>query len=230
VALVEDTWHRLARAEVVPGDAIVEGDRRLLREAWDHFGRLPFAELDILLVKEMGKTVSGSGMDPNVTGRFPDPLLPAATRVGHLAVLDLRTDAGGNAIGVGAADVVTDRLRDKVDWAYTYANARASKVLSGARLPLVAASDEDAFELCLGSVVGRWADSPRVVAMSNTLEVTHLAVSADLVGAAVQAGYEVVGRGLRADFSGSGELRAIGGLGFFGTSAPTDRSAPGGQS
>jgi hypothetical protein len=216
VALVEDTWHRLVRAEVVPGDAIVAGDRRLLQEAWGHFGRLPFSDVDVLLIREMGKTVSGSGMDPNVTGRFPDPLLAPATRVGHLAVLDLRTDAGGNAIGVGAADVVTARLRDKVDWAYTYANARASKVLSGARLPLVVATDEEALELCLGSVVGRWADSPRVVAMSNTLEVTHLALSANLVGAAVEAGYELVGEGLRAGFSGAGELQAIGGLLFFG--------------
>ncbi len=230
VALVEDTWHRLAHAEVVPGHAIVEGDHRLLQEAWEHFGRLPFDELDVLLVKEMGKTVSGSGMDPNVTGRFPDLLLPAATRVGNLAVLDLRTDAGGNAIGVGAADVVTERLRDKVDWAYTYANARASKVLSGARLPLAAASDEEAFELCLGSVVGQWADGPRAVAMSNTLEVTHLAVSANLVEPAVEAGYQVVGEDLRADFSSAGELRAIGGLRFFGTIDSLGRDAPGGRS
>ena len=111
VALVEDAWHRLFRAEVVPVEEILDRDEALLKEAWDHFGRLPFDEVDVLVLREMGKTVSGAGMDPNVTGRFPVDPLPAPTAVSRLAVLDLREDSGGNAQGVGAADVVTERLR-----------------------------------------------------------------------------------------------------------------------
>ena len=101
VALVEDAWHRLWRAEVVPGEDILERDEALLKEAWDHLGRLPFEELDVLVLKEMGKTVSGAGMDPNVTGRFPGDPLPAPTSVARLAVLDLREDSGGNAKASG---------------------------------------------------------------------------------------------------------------------------------
>ena len=213
LALVEDSWHRLALAEVVPGEHLLERDEELLKKAWERFGSLPFAELDVLVLRELGKTVSGAGMDPNVTGRFPYQDLPAPTRTGRLAVLDLRDDSGGNAIGVGAADIVTERLRDKIDWGATYANAMASKSLSAARLPIVAKSDAEAISLALASLVG---NGTRVAAAANTLEVTHLAVTAPLVETAKAAGYEVVSGPTRAVFSQEGELIRIGGLPFFG--------------
>jgi hypothetical protein len=213
VALVEDAWHRLALAEVVPGDRIGERDAALLEEAWARFGSLPFDEVDVLVLKEMGKTVSGAGMDPNVTGRFPYAALPARTHAGRLAVLDLRDDSGGNAIGVGVADVVTERLRNKIDWAATYANAMASKALAGARLPMVAHSDAEALSLAFGSVVG---GGNRAAALANTLEVAHLAVTAPLVKSALAAGYEVVGSPARAVFTRAGQLVRIGGVEFFG--------------
>lgn len=213
VALVEDCWHRLALAEVVAGESLMERDEALLKEAWARFGSLPFAELDVLVLKELGKTVSGAGMDPNVTGRFPNGDLPAPTHTGRLAVLDLREDSGGNAIGVGVADVVTERLRDKIDWGATYANALASKSLGGARLPVVGKSDAEALGLAFASVVG---GGTRFCATTNTLEVNHLAVSAPLVDVAVGAGYEVVGSPGPARFGAGGELVRIGGLEFFG--------------
>lgn len=215
VALVEDQWHRICHAEVVPGDEVIQHDQALLKLAWDHFGHLPFGEVDILVLREMGKTISGAGMDPNVTGRFPDEPLPGPTVVGRLAVLDLREDSGGNAQGVGMADIVTARLRDKVNWGATYANAMASKTLVGAKLPLVAPSDADALTLAIESLVGRAAAHARIVAMANTLEVSRLAVSRPLVDMAGAAGYEVSAQPVRAEFTGEGRLVRIGGLEFF---------------
>jgi Lactate racemase N-terminal domain len=215
VALVEDAWHRLWRAEVVPGEDIFERDEALLKEAWDHLGRLPFEQLDVLVLKEMGKTVSGAGMDPNVTGRFPGDPLPAPTSVARLAVLDLREDSGGNAQGVGVADVVTERLRNKVNWGATYANAVASKTLAGAKLPVVAHSDAIALSLVIESLVGRGPDDARVVAMVNTLEVSRLAVSLPLVELADAAGYETAVKPVRAEFAEDGRLVRIGSLEFF---------------
>ena len=98
--------------------------------------------------------ISGSGMDPNVTGRFPGKPVPAETTVGRLAVLDLAHNSGGNAIGVGVADMVTERLRAKVDWPATYANAIVSKSLAGARLPVVVGSDLEALALASSTVIG----------------------------------------------------------------------------
>lgn len=215
VALLEDAWHRLHRAEVVPGEAIVQRDAELLAEAWGLFGTLPYSAVDVLVLKEMGKTVSGAGMDPNVTGRFPVDQLPCPTSVACLVVLDLRDDSGGNAIGVGAADVVTERLHGKVNWAYTYANARASKALAGARLPLVAASDVDAIAVALASLVGENPHQACLVAMANTLEVNHIAVCGPLVEVAQAAGYEVVATDQAGEFGPCGSLARIGGTEFF---------------
>ena len=215
LALLEDAWHRLRRVEVVAGEDIVQADRDLLEDAWANFGRLPFPEVDVLVLREIGKMISGSGMDPNVTGRFAGKGVPAATDVGRLAVLDLAHDSGGNAIGVGLADVVTERLRAKVDWDATYANAIASKSLGGARLPVVVRSDLEALALAAATLTGAAPSPPRVVAMLNTLDVNHIAVSAPLVGAAVSAGYVPVGPPGRAEFGPGGDLRRIGGIEFF---------------
>jgi hypothetical protein len=215
VALVEDAWHRLCRADVVPGEEILERDEALLKEAWDQFGRLPFDEVDVLVLKEIGKTVSGAGMDPNVTGRFPADPLPAPTAVGRLAVLDLREDSGGNAQGVGTADIVTERLRGKVNWGATYANALASKTLSAAKLPVVAPTDADALSFAIESLVGRGPGDVRIVAMVNTLEVSRLAISLPLVEVAEAAGYETAVQPVRAEFTEDGRLVRIGSLQFF---------------
>jgi Lactate racemase N-terminal domain len=215
VALIEDEWHRLYQAEVVPGGEILQRDEALLKEAWAHFARLPFEEVDVLLLREMGKTISGAGMDPNVTGRFLDNPFPVATVVERLAVLDLRDDSGGNAIGVGCADIVTERLRAKIDWVPTYANARTSKSLGGAKLPMVVGTDADALALATGTLVGREQRAARLVAMANTLAVTHIAVSEPLVAQAEAAGYARVGGSTRAVFTDAGQLVRIGKLEFF---------------
>jgi hypothetical protein len=150
-----------------------------------------------------------------VTGRFPGDPLPAPTAVCPLAVLDLREDSGGNAQGVGVADVVTERLRAKVNWGATYANAVASKTLGGAKLPVVAPTDADALSLAIESMVGREPGNARVVAMVNTLEVSRLALSRPLLETAEAAGYEVAVQPVRAEFTDTGRLVRIGGLDFF---------------
>jgi hypothetical protein len=215
VAMLEDAWHRLRRTEVVPGTAILEREPELLEEAWAHFGRLPFAEVDLLVVREMGKTVSGAGMDPNVTGRPLGVAFNVPTTVHRLVVLDLREDSGGNSLGMGVADVVTERLRQKIDWVPTTANALASKGLAGARLPMVVASDLAAMRIAVASMVGRRASDARAAAIVNTLDVANLVVTEPLVAEAEKAGYEATGGPRRAEFSPSGTLLRIGGIEFF---------------
>ncbi|HVX46098.1 MAG TPA: lactate racemase domain-containing protein [Mycobacteriales bacterium] len=215
LALLEDAWHRTRRVEAVPGEQIIERDAQLLEEARAHLGRLPFPEVDVLILKEMGKNISGAGMDPNVTGRFAGAPFDTGITVNRLAVLDLTEESGGNAIGVGVADFVTERLRSKVDWPATYANSFASKSPASGKLPFVVRDDAAAVELAVDSLI-RAGDGPvRMVAAANTLEVNHLAVSECLLDAADAAGYERVGGGAPAEFDG-GTLVRIGGLEFFG--------------
>ncbi len=215
LALLEDAWHRLHRVEVVPGEVILELDRELLRDAWADFPRLPFEKVDVLVLREIGKMISGSGMDPNVTGRFAGKAYPARTTVERLAVLDLAHDSGGNAIGVGLADVVTERLRAKVDWEATYTNAVASKSLAGARLPVVVGNDLEALALATSTLTGAGTAPPGLVAMHNTLDVNHIAVSEPLVAVATAQGYAPLGPPQRAEWGRDGELLRIGGIEFF---------------
>jgi len=215
VALLEDEWHRLRRVEVVPGEVVLERDRALLLEAWDHFARLPFGQLDALVLRESGKVISGAGMDPNVTGRFPNKPLAAGIVVQRLTVLDLAGSSPGNAIGIGVADVATERLRSKIDWAATYANAQASRSLAGAKLPFVAGTDSQALALTIGSLTGATQAVPKVVVMKNTLEVNHIAVTRPLVATAKAAGYASLGPPVHAQFDQEGNLLRIGTLEFF---------------
>jgi hypothetical protein len=214
-AVLEDKWHRLHLAEVVAAELVLKRDELLLAQAWDHFARLPFEDLDVLVLREMGKTISGAGMDPNVTGRFPGHPLPAKIHVERLAVLDLTDGSLGNAIGVGVADVVTERLRSKIDWGATYANAKASRSLAGARLPIVVNNDLEALALAVSSLTGRPSGTPGIVAMGSTLDVNHIAVSEPLVPQALRSGYSVLGPGGPAEFDQAGNLLRIGDLGFF---------------
>jgi hypothetical protein len=141
--------------------------------------------------------------------------MTAPTRTERLVVLDLVEASGGNAIGVGSADIVTERLRSKVDWPVTYVNAIVSRALSNGKLPVVAQNDREALGLALGSLTGPASRAPSVVAMANTLEVNHFAVSGPLVEVAREAGWEQVGGPAEPEFGNGGELLRIGGLAFF---------------
>ena len=139
LAVVENAHDRVCLLEAVLPERLLERDQALLVEARARMGSLPVDDLDVLLVDRMGKDISGSGMDPNITGRSPSPYT-----TGGLGVLRLTEASGGNATGMGNADVVTQRLVDSADFESTYANAITSTSLKAAAIPLVMPSDEAA--------------------------------------------------------------------------------------
>jgi hypothetical protein len=124
-------------------------DREFLKTAWDLLPKLPLDDLDVLLVDEMGKNVSGAGMDPNVIGfwrreggeRTPDYRI--------LVVLDLTLESHGNATGIGMADLTTRHVIDRIDYNATYMNAFTSGILRSARIPITLANDRTALEIAL---------------------------------------------------------------------------------
>ena len=144
LAVVENAHDRVCLLEAVLPERLLERDQALLVEARARMGSLPVDDLDVLLVDRMGKDISGSGMDPNVTGRSPSPYKTGGLRAARLGVLRLTEASGGNATGMGNADVVTQRLFDSADFESTYANAITSTSLKAAAIPLVMPSDEAA--------------------------------------------------------------------------------------
>ncbi|MBL7213511.1 MAG: DUF2088 domain-containing protein [Desulfobacteraceae bacterium] len=155
---------RLARPE-----EFVDADRELLKEAWTLFPRLPVDDLDILVVDEMGKDVSGAGIDPNVIGFWRREGGPREPDYRTLIVLDLTPQSHGNATGIGMADLVTRRLMDKLDLHATQMNALTSKVLRSARLPISLENDRIALETALDGV-----PDPRRVRMARIKNTASL--------------------------------------------------------
>ena len=143
LAVVENAHDRVCLLEAVLPERLLERDQALLVEARARMGSLPVDDLDVLLVDRMGKDISGSGMDPNITGRSPSPYKTGGLKAA-LGVLRLTEASGGNATGMGNADVVTQRLVDSADFESTYANAITSTSLKAAAIPLVMPSDEAA--------------------------------------------------------------------------------------
>ena len=111
------------------------GERRLLKEAREWMARLPFSPIDVLVVEEMGKNISGSGMDTNVIGRPSNPHepFPADPKILWIAALDLTEESYGNATGIGNADFTTRRLVDKIDMKMTLINCITACSPNGAR-------------------------------------------------------------------------------------------------
>lgn len=215
VALIEDEWHRLLETEILLAPDILLRESTILTKARSHLARLPIDRIEVLVLREMGKTISGTGMDTNVTGRFPARDLGGALSVQRLVVLDLTAESSGNAVGVGLADIVPERLRSKIDWEATYANVIASKAFTNAKLPLVMRTDHAALSAALVTLTGQHATLPRLVAMRNTLEVNHLVASPNLTAPFLGAGFTQIGEGQHAEFGDDGQLSRIGELKFF---------------
>ena len=183
LALLENADERIARVVGVEPDAILATEPGLLDEARGLMARLPFDQIDVLLIGELGKNYSGTGLDPNVIGRqrvetMPDLPRPVVTR---LAVLDLSPETRGNALGIGLADLTTDRLVGAIDPTPMRVNCMTSNFLTRARVPLSLATDRAVVDACLDTC---WRIDPleaRLVMIPNTLELAHLWVTEPLL-------------------------------------------------
>jgi hypothetical protein len=185
VAVVENGFRQPVEIEVVPPtyDAFLEADKRLLNVAKPHLGTIPFDRLDLLIVDEIGKNITGSGMDLNVIGHWRASNGPEIPDFRRIAVLSLTAPSLGNGLGIGLADFTTQRFVDAFDPAVSYVNLLTATEPGGTTregpLPLALPSDREAIEVGLFSAVpGR---SPRVCRIKNTNTLEEISVSAALL-------------------------------------------------
>jgi hypothetical protein len=197
VALAEDGHKKLSSLSVLPGEKMREAEPDILRQAASMWPSIPVGHADLLIVDEIGKDVSGIGMDPLVTGRgkgFLDGDMPSF-QAERVVVLRLTGASGGNATGIGHADITTQAFVDATDRAVTYKNVLTSGALHRARIPLVAATDREAVEMALSSLGLASTGRARVVRIRNTRQLEEIEVSESLLeslekreGIAVQSG------------------------------------------
>ncbi|TWT77798.1 hypothetical protein Pla123a_15940 [Posidoniimonas polymericola] len=180
LALLEDGFDKTAEIHAVPAADILEEEPRLLEKHRTYFPSLPVDDIDVLVVDEIGKTYSGTGMDTNVIGyrgvRGGEDL--DRPRVKHIAALNLVEASKGNAIGVGLADFITRRLRDAIDESKTFINVYTTGDMERAKIPATLADDEEV----VGKIRDRYGDSGWMF-VPNTLHLGTIYVTEDLVEA-----------------------------------------------
>jgi hypothetical protein len=179
LALLENAREHTARVVAVEPEDVLEVEPRLLDESRCLMARLPFDQIDVLVVGELGKNYSGTGLDPNVIGRqrvetMPDLPRPVVTR---LAVLDLSAETRGNGVGVGLADLTTERLVRALDPEPTRVNCMTSNFLTRARVPLSLPDDRAVIAACLDTCWRTERAQARMALIPNTLELTTLWVT-----------------------------------------------------
>ncbi|SDF60811.1 lactate racemase domain-containing protein [Sporolituus thermophilus] len=177
VATVENAYDRIAKIIAVPAESIIETDRELLVEAKANMPRIMFDQIDVLIVDEIGKDISGDGADPNITGRYPTPYASGGPDVSKMVILDLTERTHGNGNGMGAADFTTRKLVNKVNFPMTYANGLTSTVVGPTHMPTVLENDRDAIKAAIKTCNARDLTKVRIVRIKNTLHLGEIYIS-----------------------------------------------------
>lgn len=215
LAVVENGLEQTAMVRAVVKDNWFSEEEQLLAKARALMARLPFDRLDVLLVGEMGKNISGDGMDPNVTGRHPHPAARGTMEVGRLGVLDLTAASEGNANGMGMADFVSRRVWEKIEPQATYRNALASSVTLPVKLPMVLESDRAVLAAALMLSERTTPRQAAVVIIRNTLALRVLALSEALWPTAARQGLKALASPFTPQFGPDGQLPTVGGLHLY---------------
>ncbi len=192
LAVLENADEEPYKVAAIPADKLEEAEAPLLEEAKRNLLRLPFEQIDVLVVDEIGKNISGDGADPNVTGRYPTSYASGGPNVERMVFLDLTDETGGNANGLGMADVVTERLASKMDRPATYLNALTSTTPSPVKIPMVMPNDRTAIAAALTMCAGVSPAEARLVRIKNTLKLRRMWVSEALLEEVGDNGLRVV--------------------------------------
>jgi Lactate racemase N-terminal domain len=172
LGIVENAYDETAVIEAMLTPEIEECEKRLLTVAKANLARIPFDQGDVLVVDEMGKNISGAGMDTNVIGRNVSQRERGAVRpwFTRIFVRDLTEESYGNATGIGLADLVSRKLVDKIDFKPTYINAITSTNVEAARIPVTFETDREAIDTAF-STCGNSVEACRMIWIKNTLKL-----------------------------------------------------------
>jgi hypothetical protein len=212
LAVVENAYDEPARIEAVLPEGLEKREEELLVEARSMMPTIPFQKIDALVIQAIGKNISGSGLDPNVAGRFVRSNGPAYTDfqvVQHVAVLDLTPETHGNASGIGLAELTTLRVLQKLDLPSTYANCMTASHLAGALIPAILENDRACITTALKTAVQVTPESAKLVLIRNTLNVGEIWISPALLDEArAQSHLEISATPAPMEFDDDGNLIA----------------------
>lgn len=209
VGLIENAFHETAACTVAAPGEFLEKEIAGLALAKSLLPRIPFDRVDVLIMDEIGKEISGTGFDTNAVNRFWTPSMtdPAGPEISRLVVLDLTDKSAGNYNGLGMADVTTLRAYKKADFEETYPNALTSTAMLSVKIPMVMKNDELAIKAAIKTCCAEESEKLAVVRIKNTLTLDRMQISGALLPEVDDSpAMEIVGEPEEIDFDEDGNI------------------------
>lgn len=211
IATVENAYDQIIKVAAAAPEEFIELDRQLLVEAKANMASLPFKQIDVLVLDRIGKDISGDGMDPNITGRYPTPYASGGPEIAKMVVLDLTERTHGNANGMGTADFATRRLVNKTNFSMTYANGLTSTVVGPTHMPTILECDQDALLAAIKTCNAKDQKQARIVRIADTLHLGKLQISEALLEEALKMpGITLLNEPVELSFDEAGNLLDLG--------------------
>lgn len=186
LASLENAYDKIAKVIAVPAEDLEIAEPELLKEAKSLMPKIHFDEFDVLIVDELGKDISGDGMDPNITGNFATPYASGGPDIKRTVVLGLTEKTHGNANGIGMADMTTKAVVDEIIWEKGYANALTSTVIEVIKLPMVLETKELAVKAAIKTCNAFDLNEVRAIRIKNTLDIGEIWISQSMLEEAKQ--------------------------------------------
>lgn len=181
IGVLQNAYDDICTIKMCDKSNIFQTDAEMLEEAKAKIPVLKFKNIDLLIIDEIGKNMSGSGMDPNVVGRNMSRVFVDETGIRHIMVRSVTEESHHSGVGIGLADITTRRCLNSIDWDATWTNIVTAQVLrGGGKIPLYRNNDKDAIYTAIKCSGGIDMKKPRIVRIKNTLETAHIEVSEPL--------------------------------------------------
>lgn len=207
LGLMENAYDDTCMIRVFGREEIMDKEPELLALAKSYLPEIPFSDLDLLVVNEIGKNITGTGMDCNIIQRFTSEHMEAKPFLKRLVVLDLTEESDGNASGLGLADIASRRAFDKMSFLKTYPNNLTARTTAGCKVPMIMDSDYDAIRAGIKTAPDVDYDRLRIVRINNTLCLSEMEISEALwEEAAGKKEIQGDGRGFEWEFDKLGNL------------------------
>jgi hypothetical protein len=208
IGTVENAYDHVMKIVVTSAASLIENDQKLLIEAKAAMPRICFSPIDVLVIDQIGKDISGDGMDPNITGRYPTPYASGGPDVSKMVVLDLTEKTNGNANGIGTADFTTRRLVDKTDFKAMYANGLTSTVVRPNAIPAALDCDLDAIRAGIKTSNALDQSKIRLIRIQNTLHLGEILISESLRDEAIASpNITILSEPFALEFDADGNLK-----------------------
>ena len=207
-AIIENAYHQTCKFQALTPQEIIDKEPALLEYAKSRMAKILIDPCDVLVVDQIGKEISGDGMDPNVSGATScAPYVTGGLTAQRRVILSLTKETHGSAVGIGAAEAITRRLYNEIDYDATYVNALTSRVVAYTKIPPVMDTDKEAIQFAAFSASSVDPDNLRIIRIVDTMNVEQIWISEALKAEAEKhPDVEILGEAAPFPFNSAGNL------------------------